>query len=105
MINNDDLLYNYAYDIPPELIAQVPAVQRSGSRLIVLDRKDQTVQHKNFTDVTDMLGENDCLVINTTKVVPARLYGRKATGGKAELLFLEPTKQSRKHAVDRKSVV
>jgi S-adenosylmethionine:tRNA ribosyltransferase-isomerase len=99
MINNDDLLYNYAYDTPPELIAQVPAVQRSGSRLIVLDRKDQTVQHKNFTDVTDMLGENDCLVINTTKVVPARLYGRKATGGKAELLFLEPTKQSRKHAV------
>ncbi|MFA7073630.1 MAG: tRNA preQ1(34) S-adenosylmethionine ribosyltransferase-isomerase QueA [Endomicrobiaceae bacterium] len=99
MTNEDNLLSNYDYDIPAELIAQVPAEQRSGSRLIVLDRKKQTVEHRNFSEVADMFDENDCLVVNTTKVVPARLYGHKSTGGKAELLFLEPTKSGKTHSV------
>lgn len=99
MTNEDNLLSNYDYDIPPELIAQVPAEQRSGSRLIILDREKQTVEHRNFSEVADMFNDNDCLVINTTKVVPARLCGHKSTGGKAELLFLEPTKSGKTHSV------
>ena len=97
--NKDLLLSNYNYDIPQELIAQVPAEKRSSSKLIILNRKDKTIQHKNFFDITNILTENDCLVINTTKVVPARLYGKKSTGGKVELLFLNPTQQGPKYAV------
>ena len=97
--NDDSLLSSYNYDIPAELIAQVPAKQRSDSKLIVLNRKNQAIEHQKFTNIIDILNENDCLVINTTKVVPARLYGHKATGGKVELLFLDPTKTGAKHAV------
>ena len=73
--NKDLLLENYNYDIPQELIAQVPAEKRSSSKLIILNREKQTITHKNFFDIVNILSENDCLVINTTKVVPARLYG------------------------------
>ncbi|MBQ3834874.1 MAG: tRNA preQ1(34) S-adenosylmethionine ribosyltransferase-isomerase QueA [Elusimicrobia bacterium] len=90
MENKDQLLSNYNYDIPQELIAQTPVEKRSDSRLIILDRKNKTIEHKNFYNIIDILGENDCLVINTTKVVPARLYGKKETGGKVEILFLNP---------------
>ena len=98
--NNDDLiLENYNYDIPQELIAQVPVANRSDSKLIILNRKDKTIQHKNFFDIVNILNENDCLVINTTKVVPARLYGKKNTGGKVEVLFLNPMQQGPKYSV------
>lgn len=100
MINNDDLLLsNYNYEIPQELIAQTPAPKRSDSKLIILNRKDKTIKHKKFFNITDILNENDCLILNTTKVVPARLYGHKSTGGKVELLFLNPTQQGQKHTV------
>ncbi|MCR4663468.1 MAG: tRNA preQ1(34) S-adenosylmethionine ribosyltransferase-isomerase QueA [Endomicrobiaceae bacterium] len=89
--NKDNLLSNYNYEIPEELIAQKPLENRSSSNLIVLNRKDKTISHHKFYEIADMLNENDCLVINTTKVVPARLYGKKATGGKVEILFLNPT--------------
>ena len=79
---NDLLLSNYNYDIPEELIAQTPAEKRSDSKLIILNRQNKTVEHKKFFNIVELLGENDCLVINTTKVVPARLYGKKETGGK-----------------------
>ena len=97
--NKDLLLSNYNYDIPQELIAQVPAEKRSSSKLIILNRKKQTITHKNFFDIVNILGKNDCLVINTTKVVPARLYGKKSTGGKVELLFLNPTQEGPRYAV------
>ncbi len=98
--NTDDLkLENYNYDIPQELIAQVPVENRSDSKLIILNRKDKTIQHKNFFDIVNILNENDCLVINTTKVVPARLYGKKSTGGKVELLFLNPVQEGPRYAV------
>lgn len=100
MINdNDFLLSNYNYDIPQELIAQTPVKNRSDSKLIILNRQDKTVKHKNFFDITDILTEKDCLVINTTKVVPARLYGHKQTGGKVEILFLNPTQYGPKYSV------
>lgn len=100
MINNDDLLLsNYNYEIPQELIAQTPMPKRSDSKLIVLNRKNKTINHKHFFDIIDILDENDCLIINTTKVVPARLYGHKSTGGKVELLFLNPAQQGQKYTV------
>ena len=97
--NNDLMLQNYNYDIPQELIAQVPIENRSDSKLIILNRKDKSVQHKNFFDIVNILNENDCLVINTTKVVPARLYGKKSTGGKVEVLFLNPMQKGPNFAV------
>lgn len=99
MTNKDNLLSSYYYDIPQELIAQVPAKQRSDSNLIVLNRQNKNITHHKFKDIVDMLNEGDCLVVNTTKVVPARLYGHKITGGKVELLFLDPTKTGTKHIV------
>lgn len=99
-ITDDDLLLsNYNYDISQELIAQVPIKNRCDSKLIILNRKDKTIKHKNFFDITEILNENDCLVINTTKVIPARLYGHKSTGGKVEILFLNPMQQGLKYEV------
>ncbi|GAB1401275.1 tRNA preQ1(34) S-adenosylmethionine ribosyltransferase-isomerase QueA [Elusimicrobiota bacterium] len=105
MKNNDNLLKNYHYDIPEELVAQIPADKRENSKLIVLNKKEQTISHHNFSDIVNMLSDNDCLVINTTKVVPARLYGKKKTGGKVEILVLEPTAIGSKHTVLMKPYV
>ncbi len=80
---------DFDYDLPEELIAQVPIDKRDASRLMVLDRKKQTIEHKIFTDVIDYLDEGDCLVINNTKVIPARLYGKKSTGANVEFLLLK----------------
>ena len=80
---------DFDYDLPEELIAQVPIDKRDASRLMVLDRKKQTIEHKIFTDVIDYLDKGDCLVINNTKVIPARLYGKKSTGANVEFLLLK----------------
>lgn len=80
----------FNYYLPPELIAQDPATQRDLSRLMVLDKKTGKRQHKIFHDIIDYLNSGDCLVINNTKVIPARLIGeREETGGKVELLLLK----------------
>ena len=72
---------DFNYELPEELIAQTPIKQRDMSRLMVLDRKNQTIEKdKIFSNVIDYLEEGDCLVINNTKVIPARLYGKKETG-------------------------
>ena len=68
-------LTDFYYDLPQELIAQDPLLKRSESRLMVLDRKDNTIEHKHFYDVIDYLNPGDCLVINDTRVLPARLMG------------------------------
>ena len=79
---------DFYYDLPEELIAQTPIEKRDESRLMVLKRKDQSIEHKQFKDIIDYLEPGDCLVRNNTKVIPARLYGKKATGAKIEFLLL-----------------
>lgn len=80
---------DFDYELPQELIAQDPLEDRSGSRLMVLDRETGAVTHKIFKDITDYLQPGDCLVINNTKVIPARLFGvRMGTEAKIELLLL-----------------
>jgi len=85
---------DFDYDLPPELIAQAPAERRDGSRMMVLDRSARTIEHRCFADLPDFLHSGDLLVANDTRVIPARLFGRKAragTGGKVEFLLLEET--------------
>ncbi len=80
---------DFYFDLPEELIAQVPLKDRTTSRLLVLDKKTGEMEHKHFYDIVDYLKEGDCLVLNNTKVIPARLFGsRKGSGGKVELLLL-----------------
>lgn len=78
----------FYYDLPEELIAQVPIKKRDESRLMVLDRKRKTIEHKIFKDILDYLKPGDCLVRNNTKVIPARIYGKKETGANVEFLLL-----------------
>ena len=81
---------DYEYDLPEELIAQDPLEDRSSSRLMVLDRQTGDVEHRHFTDILEYLHPGDCLVINNTKVIPARLFGVKEdTQAKIEVLLLK----------------
>ncbi len=81
---------DFYYDLPQELIAQDPLSDRSGSRLMVLDKNTGEIEHRIFRDITEYLRPGDCLVINNTKVIPARLYGVKEdTGAKIEVLLLK----------------
>ncbi len=77
---------DFYYDLPAELIAQKPLTQRTASRLLVLDAPTGDIEDCFFTDITDFLTANDLLVFNNTRVIPARLHGRKASGGKVEVL-------------------
>ncbi len=80
----------FDYNLPEELIAQMPADKRENSKMLVLDKNEQTIEHKHFFDITDYIDENSILVLNNTKVLPARLYGIKTeTGAKIEILLLE----------------
>ena len=79
---------DFNYELPEELIAQVPLEKRDKSRLMVLDREKQTIEHKTFKDIIDYLEPGDCLVRNNTKVIPARIYGKKETGAQVEFLLL-----------------
>lgn len=81
-------LDDYNYDLPEELIAQVPASPRDESRLMVLERKPQTISHYHFMDIARLFSPGDLLVLNNTCVVPARLIGSKETGGRVEVLLL-----------------
>ena len=80
---------DFNYDLPKELIAQHPYDKRDEARLMVLDKANKTINHKIFKDVIDYLNEGDCLVINNTRVIPARLYGKKETGAHVEFLLLK----------------
>lgn len=81
-------LKEFYYDLPENLIAQVPIAKRDESRLMVLNRDAQTIEHKIFKDIIDYLEPGDCLVRNNTKVIPARIYGKKETGANVEFLLL-----------------
>ena len=81
---------DFYYELPQELIAQTPLKDRTASRLLVLDRKSGEIEHRRFRDITEYLRPGDCLVMNNTRVIPARLYGVKEdTGGKIEFLLLK----------------
>ena len=81
---------DFYYDLPKELIAQDPLEDRSSSRLLHLSMKDGSIEHRHFTDILEYLHEGDCLVINDTRVIPARLYGHKEeTGALIEILLLK----------------
>lgn len=88
-MQQDLLLKSYNYDLPPENIAQQPADQRDKSRLLVLNRSSGHIEHKQFHDIVSLIKPGDLLVINDTKVFPARLLGKKESGGKVEVFLLE----------------
>ncbi len=91
---------DFYYDLPKELIAQEPLKERSSSRLMVLDRESGHIEHKHFFDIVDYLNEGDALILNDTKVLPARLYGAKeGSGGAIEFLLLH------KHTLDTWEVI
>lgn len=80
---------DFDFELPEELIAQTPLEDRTSSRLLVMNREEQSIAHKHFYDITSYLKPGDCLVLNNTRVLPARLFGVKEdTGGKVEVLLL-----------------
>lgn len=80
---------DFYYDLPKELIAQTPLTQRDGSKMMVINRKSGEICHKHFYDILDYLNDGDCLVLNNTRVLPARIYGtKKDTGAVVEFLLL-----------------
>jgi len=81
---------SYYYELPKDLIAQHPLDDRSSSKLMVINRNVKSIEHRTFSDIIDFVSTDDVLVINTTKVMPARLFGVKETGGMIELLLLQP---------------
>lgn len=81
-------LSDFDYSLPKELIAQYPLKERDSCRLLVLDRKKSIIEHRTFRDILGYLKPGDLLVLNDTKVLPSRLIGRRATGGKVEILLL-----------------
>lgn len=90
------LLSEYDYNLPEELIAQMPADKRENSRMMVLNRKDRTISHKHFYDIVDLIEPNTLLVMNNTKVLPARLIGHKDTGAKIEVFLLKQNNEIKK---------
>ncbi len=80
--------HDFYYDLPEELIAQTPLQQRDASRLMVLHRQNGALEHKHFYDIIDYLNPGDCLVLNDSRVLPARLMGHRPTGGVVEVLLL-----------------
>ena len=83
------LVSDFDYELPEELIAQMPADKRDNSKMLVLNREQHSIEHKHFYDIIDYIDANSLLVLNNTKVLPARLYGTKETGAKIEVFLLE----------------
>jgi S-adenosylmethionine:tRNA ribosyltransferase-isomerase len=82
-------LSEFDYYLPKELIAQYPVKERDAARLLVIDRRRETIEHRIFKDITDYLNKDDLLILNNTKVLPSRIVGRRKTGGRVEFLLLE----------------
>jgi len=83
-------LSDFDYELPPGMIAQEPASSRDRSKLLILDLQNDTIQHVKFSNIIDYFDSGDTIVLNDTRVVNARLHGHKSTGGKVELLLLDP---------------
>jgi len=79
----------FDYDLPEELIAQEPAVPRDSSRLLVVDRKSGALEHRVFAEIVEFLRPGDVVVLNNSRVIPARLLGMKETGAKVEAVLIE----------------
>ena len=88
MQNPDLILSNYDFDLPSELIADRPVEGRHNSRLLVYRVSTDTIEHRNFYEISDILTSEHLLVLNQSKVFPCRLFGQKTSGGKAELFLL-----------------
>ncbi|RJP29737.1 MAG: tRNA preQ1(34) S-adenosylmethionine ribosyltransferase-isomerase QueA [Candidatus Omnitrophota bacterium] len=82
-------LSDFDYTLPKDLIAQHPLRERSGANLLVLNRKEETIEHRKFSDIAEYITEDDFLFLNDTKVLPCRIIGHKKTGGRVELLLLK----------------
>jgi S-adenosylmethionine:tRNA ribosyltransferase-isomerase len=99
-MKNEDLdLSNYNYTVPNKLIAQTPTINRQDSKLFVVNRINGQFCHKKFSNIVEYFNYGDCIVLNETKVVPSRLFGKKHSGGKVELLFLDPCQNEKEYNV------
>lgn len=87
----------FDYHLPNERIAQRPTEQRVASRLLVVNRADRSIEHRSFSDIRDYLGPDDYLFRNSAKVLPARLFAKRPTGGKVECLLLKPSAENANH--------
>lgn len=96
-------LSDFDYELPPELIARFPLEKRSASRLLCLSRQTGSIQHKQFVDLIDLITSKDLIVFNNTKVISARLFGQKESGGKVEMLVERILDQHRVLAMVRAS--
>jgi S-adenosylmethionine:tRNA ribosyltransferase-isomerase len=85
---NGDRTSDYDFELPPRLIAQQPLAERDASRLMVVRRDTQSIEHRRFTDIVDLVAPGDLLVVNSSRVIKARLLGRRASGAPAEILLL-----------------
>ncbi len=94
---------SYEYDLPKELIAQYPLETRSESRLLHLDRNSGTIDHTHFSRLPALLQEGDLLIINRTRVIPARIFGKKPTGGQVEIFLLNHLEENRWECMVRPS--
>ena len=79
---------DFSFDLPQELIAQTPLEKRDASRLLCLDRNTGSIEHRHFSELPDLLRSGDCLVMNDSRVIPARLFGTRPTGGSVEVVLL-----------------
>lgn len=89
MIEKNLKTKDFDFDLPEEQIAQKPILDRAKSKLMVLDRNTKTIEHRNFFEIINYLKKGDCLVLNDTRVIPARLFGTKSTGAVIEILLLK----------------
>jgi S-adenosylmethionine:tRNA ribosyltransferase-isomerase len=87
MLQTQYKLEDFSYELPEKLIALYPTTQRTDSRLLCLNKKTNTIQHKKFNDILDFINSGDLLILNNTQVIPARLFAKKTTGGKVEILI------------------
>ena len=85
------LVSDFDYNLPEELIAQVPTDKRDYSKMLVINPENSTVEHAHFFDIVNLLDKDCVLILNNTKVIPARLYGTKDTGAKIEIFLLKDT--------------
>ena len=91
---------DFYYNLPEELIAQTPIEPRDNSRMLVMDRKTGNLAHKHFYDIIDFLNEGDCLILNDSRVLPARIYGvKEETGANVEFLLLKHIESKRWEAL------
>ena len=92
---------DFVYDLPEELIAQTPMARRDGSRLLLLQKESGEVEHRHFYDLADYLHPGDCLVLNNSRVIPARLFGTRPTGGAVEVVLLRDLGENRWECLSR----